>query len=116
MRIDTRTLTVICAWTSVLLVVGCDKNCAGLGATRILPVDTTIAVGRTFTATFQDGGYCYGEAITEARYETKKVSGWISLNPAVATVDSVTGVVTTLAAGDATISTLFGGQTTVHVR
>ena len=85
MIIDARTLTVICAWTSALLVVGCDKNCAGLGVTRILPVDTTIAVGRTFTATFQDGGYCYGAAITEADYTTKKVNGWFSLNPAVVT-------------------------------
>src|SRR3954468_8151795 len=111
MTIRTRTLAFVCAWTSALGAASCgDTVCAGIGLTRILPVDTTIAVGQAFTATYQEGGYCYGEAITEADYGTKQASGWLSLNPAVASVDSVTGVVTARAAGDAKISTLSGGS------
>ena len=112
-----RTITVVSAWASACLAIACgDKVCAGLGLTRILPVDTTISVGRAFTATYQGGGYCYGEAITEADYTTEMVTGWFSLSPTVAKVDSATGVVTALATGDAKISTRFGGQATVHVR
>ena len=90
--------------------------CAGIGLSRILPTDTTIAVGKRFTATFQDGGYCYGEAITEADYTTRKTSGWFSLNPSIVIVDSLTGVVTAIEAGDAKISTTAGGVAVVHVR
>lgn len=112
-----RKLAIVCAWMGAIAVIGCgDKICAGIGLTRILPMDTTLAAGKTFTATYQEGGYCYGQAITEADYGTRKVSGWFSLNPAVASVDSVTGVVTALTVGDAKISTFFGGLATVHVR
>jgi hypothetical protein len=112
-----RRFSIACASASAFAIIACgDTVCAGIGLTRILPVDTTVAVGTTFVATYQEGGYCFGESITEADYGTKKVSGWMSLNPTVATVDSLTGVVTAVAVGDARISTLFGGMATVRVR
>lgn len=105
----------------MLFVGACGGNkCEGVGLSRILPRDTTLIVGRSTTATFQDGGYCVGRAITDANYVSRTRTGRYSTNPVVAKVDAATGVITALAVGEATIGA-DGAQAaisgaTVHVR
>jgi hypothetical protein len=120
MGIAKRALIAVCVLTCAPMMSGCADElvtqCAGVGLSRVLPSDTTVAPGTNFLAIYQDGGYCVGQPITDADYSTKKVTGWFSLAPSVATVDALTGVVTAIAPGDARIANPFAGYVTVHVR
>ena len=83
-------------------LASCDKNCAGVGLSRVLPGDTTIAVGQSFVIIYQDGGTCGGR-ITDANYHTVPTTGWYTPDTLIVRVDSVTGRVTGRAVGTAHI-------------
>jgi hypothetical protein len=102
---------------SVITTSACwSGDCAGLPMSRLSPGDTTIAVGTSFTARYEEGGRCEGQTPAEAHYSPSAVT-WRSLDSLVARVDSATGKVTALTMGDARITSDEVSFTlTVHVR
>jgi len=81
-----------------------DKGCAGVDIAAVTPGDTTIAVGQSFVAHYEEGGACDPAHITAADYHEVPIHTWQSSDTLVATVDSATGLVTGRAAGDAQIT------------
>ena len=101
--------------TLVSLLTAC--GCLGVGVGRFRPADTTIAAGGSFVASYEEGGICHGESITDASFQTVKVTGWYASDPRIIVVDSLTGRVTGIAVGDAKVgSQLTGFGISVHVR
>jgi uncharacterized protein YjdB len=73
------------------------------GTVRLSGVPTTVTVGDTFTVA--------GAVIDSTRQAVPATAvGWRSSNPEIATVDSVSGHVTAVAAGEATIDAQIAGQ------
>ena len=70
---------------------------------RVTPTNATIAVGQTVTLKYQSGGYCAGETPTEADYGPVVSTSWKTADTSVVFLDSLAGVVTGRAAGDAQI-------------
>ena len=106
--------TALCGVVATLVAVtGCGRDCAGVGASRLVPADTTIAVGASFTARYQDGGSCSaGGPITYQDVATT----WHTTDTAVVAVDSTSGVVTGRAVGNAVVTNRYGDGMGVHVR
>jgi len=106
----------IAALATILAGCGDNSTCAGLPASRVLPSDTTIAVGQRLTVRLEYGGYCVGESIADARYQPL-ATGWTTSDPAIVAVDSLTGVVTGMRPGDAhvTPTVSFGEVVSIHV-
>jgi hypothetical protein len=100
-------------------IAACSENhaCAGLPAARVLPHDSTIAVGQALTVRLESGGYCAGQSPTAATYQPV-AAHWTTLDTVIVSLDSLTGVVTGRRSGDAhvTPTVQLGGIVTVHVR
>lgn len=98
-------------------ITGCGETvCAGVGLARILPADTTIAVGASFIARYQEGATCSPGHVTDADYYPVPVT-WRTADTLVVRVDAATGRVTGVGIGDAHVTSderliLLG----VHVR
>ena len=88
------------------LLTGCRESlvCAGIGVPdRITPLDTSIAVGTSFTATVETGGFCAPGDVSDARY-TKAPVTWRTADSLVIAVNANTGRVTGLRPGDAHVT------------
>ena len=89
-------------------------TCAGVGLVRVLPRDTTIPLGASFIARYQEGGTCSDER--HGTYHDVSVV-WRTADTAVVRLDSLTGRVTGRAVGDAALSIADRGfVVSVHVR
>lgn len=107
-----------CVAPLVLGVSGCGgKDCAGIGLTRTTPSEVTIAVSQSVTLQYQEGGYCFGEAPTEADYRPAPTH-WTTGDTVVVALDSITGMVTGRRSGDARVSptNALALSVLVHVR
>src|SRR6185295_707616 len=76
-------------------------TCAGVALARVSPRDTSIAVGASFVARYQQGGTCSDES--HGTFDDVHVV-WRTVDTAVVRLDSLTGRVTGRAVGDATLS------------
>ena len=76
-------------------------TCAGVGLVRVSPRDTTIALGASFIARYQEGGTCSDES--HGTYHDVSVV-WRTADTAVVRLDSLTGRVTGRTVGDAALS------------
>ena len=105
----------LCA--TLLGATGCASDCAGVGLSRVLPADITIAVGQGYFVKYQTGGTCepYRPPQDENYKDTAAI--WYTPDTLVVRVDSTTGLVTGRAIGDAKVVIRSAGLTVlVHVR
>ena len=103
------------------LITGCHtpEVCAGLGLSRTVPAEATIAIGQSLTLRHQEGGTCYPADPQETDYHDVGVF-WSTIDTSVVHVDSPMGRVTGRAIGDARVEgrIVDGGmaRAVVHVR
>ena len=119
---DKRLLMPAVACAIVICVSACSSEstvpiCAGVGLIRVVPTDTTIAVGGSFNALSQEGESC-GGPLTEANFNGPRVNPghWSTGDTLIITVDSASGRVTGRGKGDAHVADGKGGNGVVHVR
>ena len=99
------------------LLTACHESivCAGVGVPdRVAPLDTSIAVGTSFNATVETGGFCAPGDVSDARY-TKVPVTWRTADSLVVAVNASTGRVTGLRPGDAHL-TAVERPADVHLR
>lgn len=108
-------MTRACAGLLLLAAAGstaCSRDCADVAVERVVPSDTTVAVGASFTARYQAGGSCSGGP---AHYSDVATT-WHTSAPGIVSVDSASGRVVAVAVGDAQVSPQVGPSVTIHVR
>ena len=98
-----QTSVLIVAISPLMLSMGCNNNCAGVGLARVLPETATIAVGQQFLPEYQEGDSCRGGNISDADYHATP-SRWSTQDTTVVRVDSLTGLITGRRVGDARVS------------
>lgn len=93
--------SVACIFIAFLMT-GCHGDCAGVGLARLGVTERTIAVGDSFTATYELGGSC-SNTFEPVADPTSIGLRWASAETTVVAVDSLTGRVTGKRVGDALV-------------
>src|SRR5690242_9395470 len=106
-----RRMTLLSACT--IGVGGC--GCKGVALNSVSPPEVTLAVGQSATLSYSTGGACRsGNKFTDVDlHEAPTI--WRSSDTLVVTVDSLTGRVTGLRPGDATVYSGGGSSAAIHV-
>jgi hypothetical protein len=89
---------------ALLAAAGCgatEEVCAGLSVSELRPgAEHTMRVGEAFTAEYRVGDTCYGQPMPDLG---RAPVHWATADSAIVHVDSVSGRVRGLAAGDAVV-------------
>ncbi len=80
----------------VAIVAGCGSDCGGTSQSKLGITETTIAIGQTFVASYQETGSC-GGTFADAPEKTR----WRTADTAFVSLDSLTGRVIGRRVGDA---------------
>src|SRR6476620_11625952 len=104
----------LCGLAAVAGVVGC--GCSDVALNRITPEEQTIHVGQSTTLTYATGGGCRsGNGFTDVSLHDSPTV-WHTRDTLVIALDTLSGRVIGLTAGDAQVFSGGGSSAIVHVR
>lgn len=91
---------LVAAFAAIASSTSCGRPfCGGTGLGRVTPAESTIAIGQQVTAQYQEGDSCLP---TDAQYHNV-ATRWTTVDTLIVRLDSLTGVVVGLRAGDARV-------------